>query len=348
MLIGSSQLAIPLISSEVHAAHSPWLQTVDGRVHDHPEVPDRPRVIREALEAQGLAMRVPPTVHADEAIDAVHDANYHRFFREACVDIAPGTTVVPSAVSLDHRALDNADLAVQIGHYAFGQDAPLMHATYRAAREACDIALTGATLVRDGCSQVFALCRPPGHHAERSRMGGFCYLNNAVIAAHALSQGGRVALLDLDYHHGNGSQHLTFDRADIFYVSLHADPSFAYPGFSGQTAEIGTGDGTGCNLNITLGPHTQIDRYLGAMDQACEAIKAFDPSVLVVSIGFDTHREDPIAIFGLVSEDFGRLADRIAMLGVPSLHVLEGGYALHRLGESAVAYVQGLGTAAST
>ena len=147
MLIGSSQLAIPLISSEVHAAHSPWLQTVDGRVHDHPEVPDRPRVIREALEAQGLAMRVPPTVHADEAIDAVHDANYHRFFREACVDIAPGTTVVPSAVSLDHRALDNADLAVQIGHYAFGQDAPLMHATYRAARVACAIALTGAAFL---------------------------------------------------------------------------------------------------------------------------------------------------------------------------------------------------------
>ena len=341
-MIGSSQLAIPLISSEVHAAHSPWLQTVDGQVHDHPDVPDRPRLIREALVAHGLAICVPPVVHADAAIDAVHDPAYHRFIRETCAAIAPGTSVVPSGVSLDHRALENADLAVQIGHYAFGQDAPLMHATYRAAREACDIALTGVKLIRDGCPQVFALCRPPGHHAECSRMGGFCYLNNAVVAAHALSHGGRVAILDVDYHHGNGSQHLTYSRSDIFYVSLHADPSFAYPGFSGRTEETGIGDGTDCNLNITLGPHTRIDSYLDAMDQACEAIKVFDPSVLVVSIGFDTHRDDPISILGLVSDDFGRLADRMVMLGIPSLHILEGGYALHRLGESAVAYVQGL------
>ena len=174
-------------------------------------------------------------------------------------------------------------------------------------------------------------------------MGGFCYFNNAVVAAHRLSGDGRVAILDVDYHHGNGSQHLTYTRDDILYVSLHADPRFAYPGFSGHANERGTRRRRlGFNLNLPLPPHMGIDAYMEVLDRGCEAIAEFDPRTLVVSLGFDTHREDPIAILGLYSEDFGRVAERIASLGTPRLHVLEGGYALDRLGESAVAYVQGL------
>ena len=207
-----------------------------------------------------------------------------------------------------------------------------MQGTYRAAREAVDVALTGADLVREGAADVFVLCRPPGHHAEHDRMGGFCYFNNAVVAAHRLSGDGRVAILDVDYHHGNGSQHLTYTRDDILYVSLHADPRFAYPGFSGHANERGRGAGLGFNLNLPLPPHMRIDAYLEELDRACEAIAAFDPRTLVVSLGFDTHREDPIAILGLWSEDFGRVAERIASLGRPRLHVLEGGYALEPAG----------------
>ena len=311
-------------------------------MHDHPETPARPELIREALEAAGLVRLVAPVAHEDALLDAVHEPKYREFIRDTCAELEPGVSLTPTRVSLDPEVLQRSDPAERAAFYAFGQDAPLMQATYRAAREAVDVALTGADLVREGAADVVALCRPPGHHAEHDRMGGFCYFNNAVAAAHRLSGDGRVAILDVDYHHGNGSQHLTYTRDDILYVSLHADPRFAYPGFSGHANERGRGAGLGFNLNLPLPPHMRIDAYLEELERGCEAIAAFDPRTVVVSLGFDTHREDPIAILGLWSEDFGRVAERIASLGRPRLHVLEGGYALSRLGESAVAYVQEL------
>ena len=335
-------LAVPLVWSDVHEGHAPKLQTVDGQVHDHPETPARPELIREALEAAGLVRLVAPVAHEDALLDAVHEPKYREFIRDTCAELEPGVSLTPTRVSLDPEVLQRSDPAERAAFYAFGQDAPLMQATYRAAREAVDVALTGADLVREGAADVVALCRPPGHHAEHDRMGGFCYFNNAVAAANRLSGDGRVAILDVDYHHGNGSQHLTYTRDDILYVSLHADPRFAYPGFSGHANERGRGAGLGFNLNLPLPPHMAIDAYLEELERGCEAIAAFDPRTVVVSLGFDTHREDPIAILGLWSEDFGRVAERIASLGRPRLHVLEGGYALSRLGESAVAYVQGL------
>ena len=322
--------------------HAPVLQTVDGQVYDHPETPARPGLIREALQAAGVVRLVAPTAHEDGLLDAVHEPKYREFIRDTCAELKPGVNLTPTRVSLDPEVLKRSDPAERAAYYAFGQDAPLMQGTYRAAREAVDVALTGADLVREGAADVFALCRPPGHHAEHDRMGGFCYFNNAVAAANLLSGDGRVAILDVDYHHGNGSQHLTYTRDDILYVSLHADPRFAYPGFSGHANERGRGAGLGFNLNLRLPPHMRIDAYMDELDRGCEAIASFDPQALVVSLGFDTHREDPIAILGLYSEDFGRVAERIASLGIPRLHVLEGGYALDRLGESAVAYVQGL------
>ena len=340
--MGGAALAVPLVWSDVHEGHAPKLQTVDGQVHDHPETPARPELIREALEAAGLVRLVAPVAHEDALLDAVHEPKYREFIRDTCAELEPGVSLTPTRVSLDPEVLQRSDPAERAAFYAFGQDAPLMQATYRAAREAVDVALTGADLVREGAADVVALCRPPGHHAEHDRMGGFCYFNNAVAAAHRLSGDGRVAILDVDYHHGNGSQHLTYTRDDILYVSLHADPRFAYPGFSGHANERGRGAGLGFNLNLPLPPHMRIDAYLEELERGCEAIAAFDPRTVVVSLGFDTHREDPIAILGLWSEDFGRVAERIASLGRPRLHVLEGGYALSRLGESAVAYVQEL------
>ncbi len=335
-------LAVPVVWSDGHVGHAPVLQTVDGQVYDHPETPARPGLIREALEEAGLARWVAPETHDDAALDAVHEAKYREFIRDTCAELDPEASVTAVGVSLDPGVLKRSDPAERAAFYSFGQDAPLMQATYGAAREAVDVALTGADLVRQGARDAFALCRPPGHHAEHDRMGGFCYFNNAVVAANLLSGDGRVAILDVDYHHGNGSQHLTYARDDILYVSLHADPRFAYPGFSGHANERGRGAGEGYNLNLPLPPHMGIDAYMDVLDRGCEAIAKFDPQALVVSLGFDTHREDPIAVLGLYSEDFGQVAERIASLGTPRLHVLEGGYALNRLGESAVAYVQGL------
>lgn len=340
-------LQIPLVCSDVHAAHTPNLQTVDGREYRHPEVADRVRVIERRLVMAKLATSIKPVAHTDEIIEAVHDPDYRCFIETTCQEIPEGNCLTPIGTSLGRKALQSDDVAVRIGHYAFGQDAPLMRATYTAAREACDIALTGLDYVRDGARHVFALCRPPGHHAEYARMGGFCYFNNAVIAAHNFSDQGRVAMLDIDYHHGNGSQNLTYKRADILYASLHADPAFAYPGFSGYRDEVGEGAGEGCNANFPLRAYLPIGEYLSFLEQACEVIAAFAPDVLIVSIGFDTHKEDPIANFGLESCDFGRIAEQIDAIGLPTLHVLEGGYALDYLGESAMSYVQGLSTGSS-
>ena len=165
-----SLLQIPLVSSDIHTAHRPSLQTVDGREHRHPEVPDRVRVIERTLVRAKLAIPTKPAVHADMTIDAVHDPEYRRFIKNVCQEISEGDCLTPRGISLSRKALQSEDAAVRIGHYAFGQDAPLMRGTYRAAREACDIALTGLDHVRNGARHVFSLCRPPGHHAEHARM----------------------------------------------------------------------------------------------------------------------------------------------------------------------------------
>ena len=333
---------IPVVWSDAHVEHAPTLQAIDGVEYPHPEVPSRPRLIREALSAAGLADLITADPCDDLLVDRVHAPAYRQFIDEACGELTDNEQLAPVGVSADSAVLDSDSLAVRASYFAFGTDAPLMRATYRAARSAVDVAATGAALVKNGAPHVFALCRPPGHHAEHDRMGGFCYFNNAVIAAHELLPAGRVAILDVDYHHGNGSQNLTYDRDDILYVSLHADPRWAYPGFSGTAAERGSGEGEGFNHNFPLWPGTAIDDYALALADACNRIADFAPARLIVSLGFDTHADDPIASFALRSEDFNRVGAAIARLKVPTLHVLEGGYALARLGESAVAYAGAL------
>ena len=202
-------------------------------------------MIREALVAAGLADLVSPDPCDDLLVDRVHAPAYRQFIEEACAELDVDQQLTPAGVSADPAVLGSDSLAVRASYFAFGTDAPLMRATYQAARSAVDVAVTGAALVARGAPHALALCRPPGHHAEHDRMGGFCYFNNAVIAAHELLPAGRVAILDVDYHHGNGSQHLTYDRGDILYASLHADPRWAYPGFSGTAVERGSGDGEG-------------------------------------------------------------------------------------------------------
>ena len=333
---------IPVVWSDAHADHAPTLQAIDGVDYPHPEVPSRPRLIREALVKADLAELIPAEPCDDGLVDRVHAAAYRQFMDEACAELDADEQLAPAGVSADQAVLGSDRLDIRASYFAFGTDAPLMRATYWAARSAVDVAVTGAARVAEGAPHVLALCRPPGHHAEHDRMGGFCYFNNAVIAAQELLPMGRVAILDVDYHHGNGSQHLTYDRSDILYVSLHADPRWAYPGFSGTAAERGSGDGEGLNHNYPLWPGIAIDDYASALSGACERIAAFAPARLIVSLGFDTHADDPIASFALHSTDFARIGAEIAALDVPTLHVLEGGYALARLGESAVAYVGSL------
>jgi acetoin utilization deacetylase AcuC-like enzyme len=224
----------------------------------------------------------------------------------------------------------------QIGRWCFETATPIVAGTFAAARAAVDVALTAADIVLRGDPVAYALCRPPGHHAPRAAYGGYCYFNNAAIAAQHLVRetGGRVTVLDVDYHHGNGTQQIFYDRADVQYVSLHGDPHRAYPYFSGFAEESGTGAGHGTTLNLPLPAGLDDDGYLAALARALDAVDAFRPAAVVVSLGVDTWMNDPIADFAVSHDGFARCGAAVARLGVPMVVVQEGGYDVSAIGEN--------------
>jgi acetoin utilization deacetylase AcuC-like enzyme len=220
---------------------------------------------------------------------------------------------------------------------------PLVAGTGGAARAAVDVALTTADLVLGGERAAYGLCRPPGHHAARSMAGGYCFLNNAAIAAEAVTRatGQRVAILDVDYHHGNGTQQIFWRRGDVLYVSLHADPGRQYPFFLGRANETGEGEGSGANLNIPLPAGTDDEAYLAALDRGLEAIAATPGDVVVVSLGFDTYGHDPIGDFALTTAVYHECGRRAAALGRKLAILQEGGYYRPALGANARAWLRG-------
>ena len=221
-----------------------------------------------------------------------------------------------------------------------------MAGTAAAARAAVDVALTAASRVVDGAGLAYGLCRPPGHHAARALLGGYCFFNNAAIVAEWLRRdagAARVAILDVDYHHGNGTQQLFWERGDVLYVSLHGDPARAYPYYSGFADERGAGDGVGLTRNLPLPAQTGLDGYATALDEALRRIAAFDPDgPLVVSVGFDTFERDPIGDFALRTTDYAAIGGMVGELGVPMVALQEGGYAVGAIGANAVAFLSGL------
>jgi acetoin utilization deacetylase AcuC-like enzyme len=227
---------------------------------------------------------------------------------------------------------------------------PITSGTWAAVQESANVALTGAKRLRAGAKAVFSLCRPPGHHAAADYMGGYCYLNNAAIAAQYLRDNGceRVAILDVDYHHGNGTQSIFYQRADVFCASLHADPSVEYPSFLGYADETGAGAGAGYNSNFPLPHGTDWASYSVALHNACDLIASFAPDALVVSLGVDTFEKDPISLFKLKNDDYLRMGEQIAGLGKPTLFVMEGGYAVEDIGINAVNVLQGFEQALAT
>jgi acetoin utilization deacetylase AcuC-like enzyme len=215
--------------------------------------------------------------------------------------------------------------------------------TYAAALGGATAALRAAGVVAGGAErQVYVLTRPPGHHAERDRCGGYSYFNNAAVAADRLSKLGKVAVLDVDVHHGNGTQHLFYDRADVLTVSIHGDPEGLFPYFSGFADETGAGAGLGCNRNLPLPTGTGVRKYQPALDAAVEAIGSFRPEFAVVAFGADAHEADPIGGFRLPTESFARMGDAVRQLGLPTVVVQEGGYNLAVLGESVAAFLAAL------
>ena len=220
---------------------------------------------------------------------------------------------------------------------------PICAGTWAAAKAGADAAATAAHWLSQGERAAFVATRPPGHHAGPDFMGGYCFLNNAAVAAQALRNAGaaRVAILDVDYHHGNGTQAIFYARPDVQFVSLHGDPRTEFPFFLGHADETGEGAGAGFNLNLPLPAGTTADAWFAALATGEQRIRDFRPDALVLSLGLDTFEQDPISKFKLSSDDFRRLGSRVASLGLPTVFVLEGGYAVEALGRNAVNVLDG-------
>jgi acetoin utilization deacetylase AcuC-like enzyme len=348
-----------VVYSPAHLGHDISVETYMGMPVPANEVAERAERIRAALAADGGFPSNGPTEHGEGPITAVHDPGLVRFLEVAWSELRAQGIARPflSADTYPNRAMFEgmseeavAALArepVQVGGRAgfWGLDsaAPLVAGTYTAARAAVDVALTAVDLVLGGAPAAYGLCRPPGHHAARSMYGGYCFFNNAAIAAEAIvrATGERLAILDVDYHHGNGSQQIFWRRADVRYVSIHADPDSDYPYFLGRADETGEGPGAGENLNIPLRPGTTNDEYLTAVDRAVEAIAAVPGSVVVVSLGFDTYGLDPIGSFALTTDVYHEVGRRTAALGRRLVILQEGGYHRPSLGENARTWLRG-------
>jgi len=241
------------------------------------------------------------------------------------------------------RMVPPRDIDGRIGYYCLASETSISGGTWEAAYAAAQVALTGARRVQDGAKAAFSLCRPPGHHAAQDMFGGYCFLNNAAIAAQALRDGGaaRVAVLDVDFHHGNGTQAIFYDRADVLFLSLHGDPMDAFPYFLGGADETGEGAGTGFNANYPLPPGCGYPQWAEALDHALGRVADFGADALVVSLGVDTFERDPISFFKLTSDDFSHYGARLAGAGLPTLFVMEGGYAVAEIGVNTVNVLEG-------
>jgi acetoin utilization deacetylase AcuC-like enzyme len=362
------------IYSPSHALHDAPHELFDGALIPAYESPRRAEIIYAALQRAALGPILPPRAFGLQPIRAVHRDDYityleHAYERWVAAGGAPAA-VLPGVLAVRWMARPSAHPLAAPGYYAFDLSAPIVAGTYQAARAAADVALTGAALLLEGQRTVYALCRPPGHHAGSDLCGGYCFFNNAAIAAAYLLQtmnaeGGmrnegqavsdpqrsassvqrsnKVAILDIDFHHGNGTQQIFYARGDVLFVSIHADPARHYPYFSGFADERGTGAGLGYTLNIPLEAGVTNARYLEVLEQALGTIAAFAPQFLVLSAGFDTFSGDPVAQndFALTPEAYPAIGRRIAALGIPTLIVQEGGYAIEALGENVVGLLRG-------
>ena len=345
-----------LFLNTAHALHQGRQEMFRGRMVDCHEVPDRlDHVAHEwAMRQLGPAQnQLASATVTDAAVLRVHHPAYVDFVRtawDAWVALSPDNTqrdALPSVWPLPSRHgfrtdAPIANFAAQLGQYAFDSGTPLMQGSWAAAHAGARCAVSAALAVANGANSAFALTRPPGHHAGPDYMGGYCFLNNAAMAAQVLRDQGkqRVAVVDVDYHHGNGTQTVFYERPDVFTLSIHGDPRTEYPFFLGHADERGALAGEGANLNLPLPRGTGFATWHHTLQQGLDAVMAWSPDALVVPLGVDTFAGDPISGFGLQSNDYLALGRTLGELGLPTVFTFEGGYAVAEVGVNAVNVLQ--------
>ena len=333
---------IPAFFENRQFAHEPLQELHNGGWAPYAEKSSRARTIASELSKlrQARDFGLAPIL-------AVHDEDYVEFLRSALAEWRAagrdGDAIGYTWPVVRRRNLNLNRIDAKLGRYSFDAATPIAEGTWEASYWSVQTALTALAEILEGNARSsFALCRPPGHHSGRDYFGGYCYLNNAAIAAEqARRSGRRVAILDIDYHHGNGTQDIFYDDPDILFVSLHADPATDYPFFWGHADERGDGSGEGKTLNLPLPRGTAIKEYDKALDIALDAVRAHRTDLLVLSFGADTFEEDPISHFRIQRDDYRQIARRIASIVVPVLVVMEGGYAVDALGKNVAALMSG-------
>ena len=338
--------------AEAQAGHAPSHYAIGAELLPAREVPERIDALLAALHGLGHPVLEPRahgleplrTVHADDYLEFLGTA--HERWAQAFPSGPRSAAVLPYAFPCRHMGARPASVLGQAGWYLGSTTVPIGAGTWAAIRGAADCAVDGADALLAGEREAYALCRPPGHHAYADLGAGFCYVNNAAVAAERLARAlGRVAVLDVDVHHGNGTQGLFYERADVQFVSVHADPDVGFPFFAGRAEETGRGAGAGFNLNLPLPARTRDDGWLSAVGAGVRRVRAFGAAALVVSLGFDAHEKDPSALLSVSTEGFRACGRAIGALGLPTLLVQEGGYAVDELGANLVAFLDGFGSA---
>jgi acetoin utilization deacetylase AcuC-like enzyme len=336
--------------SDQHALHAPEYEFFRGERVPCFESPARANFVRDELTTRGHQLRAPDG-DSTAVLQQVHTPRYLAFLQSAwgewlALDAGnaarqPFPSVWP--VRTLRSDVEPANFVARLGLYSMDNGSPMVAGTWAAAKAGADAAVSAAALISSGTHAAFCATRPPGHHAGGDFMGGYCFLNNAAIAAQALRANGstRVAILDVDYHHGNGTQSIFYDRADVLFVSIHGDPLTEYPFYLGHADEAGEGAGAGFNFNLPLPAGSSVSAWFAALELACTRIDRHGADALVVSLGLDTFAGDPISKFALQSIDFTRLGKRLSQLGLPTIFVLEGGYAAAELGINAANVMDG-------
>ena len=337
--------------NHLHAQHQGKVEMFRGALVPCFEVPARADHVLAELQRRQLGAVLEPQAFDEAALTAIHSPRYLNFLATAWdqwVALDPAHAdkdILPSVwpTRTFRTDIEPDNFAAKVGLYSYDAGTPFTSGTWVAARAGAHCALSAAQAVLAGDRAAFALSRPPGHHAGADFFGGYCFLNNAALAAQHLRNAGiqKVAVLDVDYHHGNGTQAIFYDRPDVYFASIHGDPRTEYPFYLGHADETGAGAGLGANLNLPLPRGTDYATWAQALETALAGIAKFGADALVVSLGMDTFEGDPISGFTLTTQDYLRLGERLARAGLPTVFVFEGGYAVDAVGVNAVNVLQG-------
>ncbi len=334
--------------SEKHALHHGNHELFSGELVPCYEMPRRAELVLARVQEMKLGEVIAPTDFGIAPIERIHSKRYSNFLQNAWNEwsaLSRSNDALPMTwpVRGMNQTREPEHIDAKLGFYSFDGGAPIQARTWEAVYASSQVALSGAKTIANGESAAFALCRPPGHHAAADYMGGYCYLNNAAIAAQHLRDNNakRVAILDVDYHHGNGTQTIFYERNDVLLLNLHGHPCMEYPFFLGYEDEIGAGAGIGFNHNYPMPHGTTFATWNNALQDACKKIAAYKPDALVVSLGVDTFKDDPISQFLLDSPDFIDIGKTIKKLAAPTLFIMEGGYAVEPIGINAVNVLMG-------